>query len=129
MGTSISSLHIVFQKGLFLRFINMYLLKDYGNVRLNPFPNKPLFLPICTRSLLKILWEKEKLLATSNFFFFQRCFIPFWRTFCYFIKFEIVVCKLFQFGRVSNLLFGKRLIICQKQKSLQCSINRIIINA
>ena len=35
----------------------------------NPFPNKPLFLLICIASLLKPLWEKEKLLTTSNFSF------------------------------------------------------------
>ena len=28
----------------------------------NPFPNKPWFLRVCRRSLLKTLWEKEKLL-------------------------------------------------------------------
>ena len=27
----------------------------------NPFPNKPLFLHVCTTSLFKRLWEKEKL--------------------------------------------------------------------
>ena len=32
---------------------------------LNPFPNKPWFLRVCSKSLLKTLWEKEKLLGTS----------------------------------------------------------------
>ena len=35
---------------------------------LNPFPNKPWFLRVCSTSLLKTL-EKEKLLVTSNQFF------------------------------------------------------------
>ena len=35
----------------------------------NPFPNKPWFLRVCKTSLLKTLWEKEKLLVTSNFSF------------------------------------------------------------
>ena len=35
----------------------------------NPFPNKPWFLRVCSTSLLKTLWEKEKLLVTSNFSF------------------------------------------------------------
>ena len=35
----------------------------------NPFPNKPWFLRVCTSSPLKTLWEKEKLLVTSNFSF------------------------------------------------------------
>ena len=34
---------------------------------INPFPNKPWFLCVCRISLLKTLWEKEKLLLTSNF--------------------------------------------------------------
>ena len=59
----------------------------------NPFPNKPWFLRICSTSLLKILWEKEKLLVTSNFTFshsvfyfhlFPQCFLPFQSTFCHF---------------------------------------------
>ena len=36
---------------------------------LNPFPNKPWFICVCSTSLLKTLWEKKKLLVTSNFFF------------------------------------------------------------
>ena len=36
---------------------------------LNPFPNKPWFLYVYSKSLLKTLWEKEKLLETSNFSF------------------------------------------------------------
>ena len=36
---------------------------------INPFPNKPWFLRVCITSLLKTLWEKEKLLLTSNFAF------------------------------------------------------------
>ena len=32
----------------------------------NSFPNKPWFLCVCSTSLLKTLWEKEKLLVKSN---------------------------------------------------------------
>ena len=35
---------------------------------INPFPNKPWFLPVCITRLLKTLREKEKLLLTSNFY-------------------------------------------------------------
>ena len=42
-----------------------FVLKKY----LTFFPNKPWFLRVCTQSLLKTLWEKEKLLVTSNFSF------------------------------------------------------------
>ena len=44
---------------------------------LNPFPNKPWFLRVCSISLLKTPWEKEKLLVTSNFSFSHSVFYPF----------------------------------------------------
>ena len=36
---------------------------------INTFPNKPWFLPVCSTSLLKTLWVREKLLVTNNFSF------------------------------------------------------------
>ena len=66
----------------------------------NPFPNKPWFLRVCSASLLKTLWEKDELLVTSNSSFFHSVFYPFGKRSAIFNKFEIVVCKLFQFGRV-----------------------------
>ena len=69
-------------------------------VVVNPFPNKPWFLRVCSVSLLKTLWEKEKMLVTSNFSFSHSVFYPFQELSAIFIKFEIVVCKLFQFDRV-----------------------------
>ena len=65
-------------------------------------------------SLLKTLWVKEKLLVTSNFSFSSSVFYSFGKLSAIFIKFEIVVCKLFQFGRVTNLSFGKGLIYLQE---------------
>ena len=60
---------------------------------LNPFPNKPwVFLSVCSTRCLKTLWEKEKLLVLSNFFFSLRVFCPFWRTFCHFN--QIWSCRL-----------------------------------
>ena len=44
---------------------------------LNPFPNKSWFLRVCSRSLLKTPWEKEKLLVMSNFSFSHSVFYPF----------------------------------------------------
>ena len=35
----------------------------------NPFPNKPWYIPVCSKSLLKTLREKEKLALTSDFSF------------------------------------------------------------
>ena len=74
-----------------------------------PFPNKPWFLRVCSTSLLKTLWEKEKLHVTSNFSFSHSVFYPFGELSAISIEFKIVVCKLFQIGRVSNLSFGKGL--------------------
>ena len=55
---------------------------------------------MCLECLLKVLWEKKKLLISSNFSFSQSVFFPFGEFSAIFIKFEIVVCKLFQLGRV-----------------------------
>ena len=65
---------------------------------LNPVPNKPWFLRVCSRSLLKTLREKKKLLITSNFSFSHSVFYPYGKLFGHFINFESVVCTLFQFG-------------------------------
>ena len=59
--------------------------------------------------VLKTLLEKEKLLITSNFSFSHSVFYSFGELDAIFIKFETVVCKLFWFGKVQNLLFGKEL--------------------
>ena len=82
------------QKDKLNHVIHMY------NFSFSPFPNKPWFLHVCSTSLLKTLWEKEKLLVMSDFSFFHSVFYPFEELSSVFIKFEIVVCKLFQFGRV-----------------------------
>ena len=54
----------------------------------NPFPNKPGFLRVCSTSLLKTLWEKEKLLVTSNFSSSHSVFCSFLELSTVFIKFE-----------------------------------------
>ena len=85
------------------KYVNQSRLKIHKKtitICLNPFPNKPWFLRVCNTSPLKTPWEKEKLLVTSNFSFSHRVFYLFGELSAIFIKFEIVVCKLFQFGRV-----------------------------
>ena len=57
----------------------------------NPFPNKPWFLRVCSTSLLKTLWEKEKLLVTSNFSFSHSVFYLFGELSPIFVKIKIVV--------------------------------------
>ena len=59
---------------------------------LNPFPNKPWILHVCSTCLLKTLWEKEKLLVTSNFSFSHSVFYPLREVSAIFIKLIIVVC-------------------------------------
>ena len=49
---------------------------------------------------LKTLWKKEKLLVISNFSLLHSVFHLFGKLSCIFIKYEFVVCKLFQFGKV-----------------------------
>ena len=67
---------------------------------INPFPNKPWLLRVCSTSFLKTLWKKEKLLIMSNFSFSHSVFHPFGELSVIIIKFEVVVYKLIQFGRV-----------------------------
>ena len=56
----------------------------------NPFPNKPWFLRVCSSSLLKTLWEKEKLLVTRKFSFSCSVFYPFRELPAIFIKLKIL---------------------------------------
>ena len=87
---------LCFHKSSFARSLKVGIV-CYG---INPFPNKPWFLPVCCMCFLKTLWEKEKLLITSNFSFSHSVFYLFGEHSAIFVKFEIVVCKLFQFRRV-----------------------------
>ena len=88
-------------------------------LKVNPLPNKHWFLRVCSRSLLKTLQEKEKLLVTSNFSFSHNVFYPVGQLSAILIKLKIVVCNFFQFEGVQNLLFGKGL----SKTSLNHSIN------
>ena len=61
-----------------------------------PFSNKPWYSHVCSTSHLKTLWEKEKLLITSNFSFSHNVSSSLWKLSAIFIKFEIIRYKLFQ---------------------------------
>ena len=74
---------------------------------LNSFPNKLWFLCVCSISLLKTLWEKEKSLVTSNFFFSRSVFYPFGEDSAICIKFEIVVSDSFSLEESKICFFGK----------------------
>ena len=62
-----------------------------------PFPNKPWFLRICSISLWKTLWEKEKLLVTINFYFSHSIFKHFRELSAIFIKFKLLSANSFSF--------------------------------
>ena len=53
------------------------------------FPNKPWFLGVCSISLLKTMWEKKKLLVTSNSSFFHSLFYSFGKLSAIFIKLKL----------------------------------------
>ena len=69
--TSLLSRSVTLLLLLMLILLLLLLVLLQPSFRLNPFPNKPWFLRVCSISLLKTLWEKEKLLVTSNFSFSQ----------------------------------------------------------
>ena len=77
----------------------------------NPFPNKSWLLHVCSVSLLKSLWEKEKLLVTSIFSFSHSVFYSFGEYSTTFIKFEIVVCKRLQFGSLKFVVKLKKTLL------------------
>ena len=82
---------------------------DPWSIILTLSQTSPGFYLSAIQAFLKTLWEKEKLLETSNLSFSRSVFFPFWELSPIFIKFEIVICKPFQFGSVRHLLFGKGL--------------------
>ena len=88
------------QLNWYLQLLSIWTRSSDILMLVNPFPNKPWFLRVCSISLLKTLWEKEKLLVTSNFSFSHSVFYPFGELSAIFVTFEILVCKLFEFGRV-----------------------------
>ena len=95
------SSHIMATALVFIYFSG--ILQHYPRA-VNPFPNKPWFLLVCSTSLENTVGKGE-IAQNEQFLLFPQCFLPSWRTFGH----EIAVCKLFQFGRVLNLLFGKEL--------------------
>ena len=100
---------IVFLYDAYVPYLIFCSPPKFNEGRVKHFPNKPRFLRVCSTSVLKTLREKEKLLITSNSTFCHSVFYPFGELSAISIEFKIVVCKLFQFGRVENLLFGKGL--------------------
>ena len=90
-----------------------YFFVFYHLSNVNPFPNKPWVLCVCSTNLLKTLWENVQ------FLLFPQCFLPIRRT-AIFIKFEIVVCKVSQFRPVRNIVVWKnvKFFVCKHFLSL-----------
>ena len=91
----------------------------------NPFPNKPWFLRVCSTSLLKTLWEKEKLLVTSNFSFSHSVFYPFRRT--HFYPFRRTFCHFHHLWncRLQTLWIwkGLKFVVCER---VNCSSSKML---
>ena len=51
---------------------------------------------------------KREIARKEQFLFFPQCFYPFRELSTIFTKFEIVICKLFQFGRVQKFVVWER---------------------
>ena len=93
---------------------HQFFFKTFCVLFFRPFPiltvsQTSLGFYVCSTSLLKTPWEKEKLLVTSNFSIFHSVFNPFEELSAKYVKFETVVCKLFQVGSAKNLSFAKGL--------------------
>ena len=84
LGTTPTPLYATrISEKVFLTFM-MQSFRSYPDNLNNPLPNKPRFLLVCSTSLLKTLWGKEKLLVKSNFFFFSAVFFTFMENFLIF---------------------------------------------
>ena len=78
--------YYVRSRGIFSVYLNICLITKLFFLKVsNPFPNKPLYLCVCSTSLLKTLLEKGEtacnkqflLFPMSNFSFSQSIFYPF----------------------------------------------------
>ena len=89
-------------------------IKSASTESVNPFPNKPLFLRVCSTSHLKTLWKKKKLLVTSNFSFSNSVFYSLGEFFVIFNCLLETLCV----WKSLNLSFGKAygLKHCRKRR-------------
>ena len=73
--------HFLLSFACFRKIISIWVDEKLAIV--NAFPNKPWFLRVSCKSLLKTLWEKEKLLVL-----FPQYFLPAGGIFCHFHPFR-----------------------------------------
>ena len=90
----------------------LFTKQNFRLVAINPFPNKPIvFMCLQYKSFENPAGKGEIARKTSNFSFFHSVFYPFGKLSAILIKFKNCRLQLFQFRRVKNLSFGKKLII------------------
>ena len=92
-------------------------------ISFNPFPHNDTFWHPWKTSLLKTLWEKEKLLTTSNFSFSHSVFYPF----AYFLPFssnlKLSTANSFSLEESKNLSSGNGL----RELRLVCTFSNFLI--
>ena len=87
----------------------LYKFVNFTSILLfNPFPNKPLFLHVCSTSLENTV-EKWEFARYEQFLVFHTVFYPFGELSSIFIELKFIS-KLLQFERVWMLSFGKGFI-------------------
>ena len=86
----------------------LLLRKAMQNLTLSK--TSPGFYWSASTSLLKTLWEKEKLLETSNFSFSHSVFLPFWKFLCYF-----------------QILKGLKFVVWERVKKSNAIVNAFIL--
>ena len=67
---------------------------------------------VCSTSLLKTLWEEEKLLVTSNFSFSHSVFYVFRELSAVFVKLKLSSANFFSSEKSKNCCLGKVKGIC-----------------
>ena len=81
----------------------------FDGLSVNLFQYKPLFLRVCSTTILKTLWEKEKIARNEQFLLFPQCFLPFWRTFSHIYQiFNSRLQNLSVWNGLKFVRFGKR---------------------
>ena len=82
------------------------VLKVFLYMNVKSFPNKPWFLSVCSTSLLKTLWNKEKFLVMSNFSFSHSVFYPSGELSAIFINFSFSHSVFYPFGELSAIFIN-----------------------
>ena len=95
----------------------LWFFSDNAFVFVNPFPNKPWFLRVCSTSVLKTLREKKKFARFEQFLLFPQYFPPVWRFFCHFH--QIWNCRL----QTLSVLKSLKLVIWERVKLFMRMIN------